>query len=260
MLHDDIMTMMPDQWVEDFSWDIPWKNKTDERLLWRGSNTGAFVDRDTRWRESHRIRLVNTTNSMLGNVTILRSALSMNERVGFGESIRAAHANPALMDVSFTEPAIGCAEPTWCEELKRLFDFRHRQGWDTAAKYKYFLDIDGNGWSGRFQRLISTNSLVLKASVFPEWFGDRIMPWVHYVPIQMDFSDLYDALVFFRGDVRGDGAHDDLAERIAAAGAEWSRRFWRREDMVAYMFRLFLEYSRVMSEDRQAMTFTAFDE
>lgn len=28
---------------------------------------------------------------------------------------------------------------------------------------------------------------------------DRIEPWVHYVPVQADYSDVYDALIFFRG-------------------------------------------------------------
>jgi len=29
-----------------------------------------------------------------------------------------------------------------------------------------------------------------------EWWTDRIQPWVHYVPVQVDYSDLYDALRF----------------------------------------------------------------
>lgn len=68
-------------------------------------------------------------------------------------------------------------------------------------------------------------------------FMDRIAPWVHYIPIQNDLSDLMDALVFFRGDPVGNGAHDEMAKKIALAGREWSKIFWRREDMVAYNFR-----------------------
>jgi hypothetical protein len=71
-------------------------------------------------------------------------------------------------------------------------------------------------------------------------FTDRLAPWVHYVPIQIDYSDLYDALVFFRGDLAGRGAHEDLASRIAREGREWSLKFWREEDMIAYLFRCVL--------------------
>lgn len=81
------------------------------------------------------------------------------------------------------------------------------------------------------------------------------MPWVHFVPIQNDLSDLYDALVFFRGDTmtwhqdgtgsandtRGErervGRHDKMAKNIAMQGRKWSKTFWRREDMTAYIFR-----------------------
>lgn len=49
-------------------------------------------------------------------------------------------------------------------------------------------------------------------------FTDRIAPWVHYIPVQVDLSDLYDSLVFFRGDMSGIGGHDDLARKIANAG------------------------------------------
>lgn len=68
-------------------------------------------------------------------------------------------------------------------------------------------------------------------------FTDRLAPWVHYIPVQNDFSDLYDSLIFFRGDPNGDGAHDDLARKIGYAGREWSLKFWRKEDLTAYMFR-----------------------
>jgi hypothetical protein len=97
---------------------------------------------------------------------------------------------------------------------------------------------------------------------------------VHYVPVQLDLSDLHDALIFFRGDGYGGGAHEHLARKIAVAGRNWSKTFWRKEDLTSYMFRfvpvfglsvvgiltdsdyrLTLEYARLMSDDREAMTY-----
>jgi hypothetical protein len=40
------------------------------------------------------------------------------------------------------------------------------------------MDVDGNGWSGRFHRLMSMKACVLKSTLFPEWYGDRIQPWL----------------------------------------------------------------------------------
>jgi len=58
---------------------------------------------------------------------------------------------------------------------------------------------------------------------------DRIQPWVHFVPIKLDYSDLYDTLGFFRGLPDGTPGHEDLAERIANTGSQWARKYWRQE-------------------------------
>lgn len=52
-----------------------------------------------------------------------------------------------------------------------------------------------------------------------------------------DLSDLYDTLTFFRGEDEWTNPNDALAASIAKAGKEWSRTYYRREDMTAYMFR-----------------------
>jgi len=55
------------------------------------------------------------------------------------------------------------------------------------------------------------------------------MPWVHYVPVKLDYGDIYDVLAFFRGLPDGTPGHDDLAEKIASAGRKWVEQFWRPE-------------------------------
>jgi len=138
---------------------------------------------------------------------------------------------------------------TWVS-LVSFSDFIHWHG---------DIKVDGNGWSGRFKRLMTSNSLIFKSTIYPEWlvsqfsclcplysmysdpwsvrYADRVSPWVHYIPIQIDLSDLHDALLFFRGDANGVGSHEYLARKIASAGRQWSKRFWRKEDLVSYFFR-----------------------
>lgn len=57
--------------------------------------------------------------------------------------------------------------------------------------------------------------------------------------MKYDFSDLYDIMAFFKGDVDGRGSkgHDELAAQLGLAGRKWSLTFWRKEDRIAYMFR-----------------------
>ncbi|KAL0959266.1 hypothetical protein HGRIS_014536 [Hohenbuehelia grisea] len=253
LLHYDITVASPFNWVEDIEprdADPPWDSKHDERLLWRGSNTGIWHARDKPWRNSQRDRLVHWANGgFKENISVLvppedEAAKQKDSKrwrpsrgkVGEAASVRKSLYAPALLDISFAGEMINCA-PGTCEEIQRVFEFRKHVDLSTAGQYKYVLDVDGNGWSSRFKRLITSNSLVFKSTVYPEWFTDRIAPWVHYIPVQVDYSDLMDALVFFRGDLDGRGRHDELARKIALAGREWSKAFWRKEDLTAYMFR-----------------------
>ncbi|KAJ7489311.1 glycosyl transferase family 90-domain-containing protein [Mycena latifolia] len=255
-IHHNIRIPTPYGWVEDIppSDDPEWDDKIDERLLWRGSNTGIFHSSRTRWQNSQRIGLMRAANDMRGTIPILSPLKSETEPVGEPVEVRKSRLNPGIMDVAFAGDPIMC-DPETCEHLQKIFPWRRPQSVREAGDYKYVIDVDGNGWSGRFKRLITSKSLVFKATIYPEWYIDRIAPWVHYVPVALDLSDLHDAVIFFRGDASGAGAHEDLARKIAMAGRIWSKTFWRREDMVAYFYRLILEYARLMSEDREAMSY-----
>ena len=63
----------------------------------------------------------------------------------------------------------------------------------------------------------------------------RLVPYYHYIPIQTDYSDLYDALAFFMGAPNGISGHDAIAEKIGAQAREFSVRHWRFEDMQVYV-------------------------
>ncbi|KAF9527066.1 glycosyl transferase family 90-domain-containing protein [Crepidotus variabilis] len=258
-------------WIDDVKPrenDPPWEDKTDERLFWRGSNTGMNHNDGTRWIYAQRIHLVRMTSELNGTEKVImppfttgqpNASTDMNwDKMQVGESveIKKAFLNPSMMDISFSGKPLAC-DPKYCAYLETLFEWRNKvaPNGKNVGNHKYFVDIDGNGWSSRFKRLMTSNSLIFKATAYREWWIDRIQPWVHYVPIQVDYSDLYDSYLFFRGGAYGEGNHDELARKIASAGREWSLAFWRKEDMTAYFFRLLLEYARLLSPDRDAMSY-----
>lgn len=255
-IHSDIHVTPTYSWVEDIyprEIDPEFENKVDNRLLWRGGNTGILHDHTKEWWLSQRDRLVEWANELSGTAIVLPARLSAFEKIGVGDKVNKADINPAMFDIAFAGHPSFCGGGD-CKELVERYDWRAPQSIANAGKYKYVFDVDGNGWSSRFKRLMTSNSLIFKASVYPEWFTDRIEPWVHYIPVKYDYTDVHDSLTFFRGDLSGRGSHLDMASKIAKAGREWSKTFWRKEDMVAYMFRLFLEYARVMREDRDSIT------
>lgn len=74
------------------------------------------------------------------------------------------------LDFGFSgEPTQCNGEDGSCEALARAVAFKEVLGWNQGNEFKYLLDIDGNAWSGRFHRLLSSNSAVLKSTIFPEW-------------------------------------------------------------------------------------------
>ncbi|CAG7853995.1 Beta-1,2-xylosyltransferase 1 Short=Cxt1p [Serendipita indica DSM 11827] len=253
-MHADILTVAPENWVEDVGVDPPWDRKPHSKLLWRGSTTGMDMKGRRKWRLSQRLRLVDLANRMNGSHQVLHPHSPLSP-VGMPLVSSSAELNGRLMDIAFTSNASQC-ELQICKEIEKDYRFRQeRLTWDEANKYKYLLDVDGNGWSARFKRLMTTNSLVLKATICPEWYADRIQSWVHYVPVKTDLTDLYDLMTFFRGDGSDNTGNDRLAEKIATAGKKWSKTFWRKEDETAYMFRLLLEWARVSDPNRDIMYF-----
>lgn len=253
LLHHDIRPPIPYDWTSgedaEIAGDVPWSQKVDERLDWRGRTTGIYASPRSLWVHAHRQRLVALTNMMEGNVSILDVPVDASVPVGEAAQVPIARVNPGWMDVAYVDKPLSCEEQAGtCRILGEMFEFRRVQNRKSEGRYKFMVDVDGNGWSGRFKRLITSNALIFKATIYPEWYTSRIAEWVHYIPIQATYSDLYDAVAFFR-------VHDDAAAKIAAAGKDWSRRFWRKEDMSAYLYRLLLEYARVTSPNRESMSY-----
>ncbi|KLO20351.1 hypothetical protein SCHPADRAFT_816612 [Schizopora paradoxa] len=250
----------------DVSEDTRWEDKDDDRMVWRGGPTGMWhVDApNVTWRNSQRLRLVNLTGSHNDPrspvdypseiIQYLHPLRGTEEPVGEPLESDRGLMNRAMMDIGFAADYGNC-EGVACDIMAQELGQVEHKSPQEMSKYKYFIDVDGNGWSSRFRRLMATNSLVFKSTLFAEWYSDRIQPWVHYVPIQLDYSDLYDALLFFAGDMSGEGAHDEMAKRMGKQGREWVIDYWREKDMIAYYFRLWLEYARVMSPDRKNMNF-----
>jgi hypothetical protein len=106
----------------------------------------------------------------------------------------------------------------------------------TFARCRATIDIDGNSntWSSGLFCSFLTGACVIKvASVhgFRQWYYDRLEPWVHYVPVEADFSDFEDRVRLVMTD-------DDLARRIGQAGRELARSMDFRQELSAAAERL----------------------
>ena len=62
---------------------------------------------------------------------------------------------------------------------------------DLVEKYKYLIDIGGNGYSGRLKYLLfSRRPLLIVDRQYIEYFHQYLEPYIHYIPVKNDLSDL----------------------------------------------------------------------
>jgi len=250
-IYADILVTPLEQFGQDVGLDPDWEQKTANKILWRGSATGSKYAREIVWRSAQRVRLGYLTNSKSKNIEKQIYTTSRADNVtleAFQSSLE--RVNDGYFDIKFTGEPIQCeVNDGSCEAVRRQLPFTEKPMFGAEANaYKYIFDVDGNGWSGRFHRLMSSKSAVLKSTAFTEWWGDRVQPWVHYIPVKLDYSDLHSIASFFIGDEHSSG-HDELAKEIGLAGKGWAAKHWRMQDMEAYMFRLYLEYARLLHRD-----------
>ncbi|MBV8848822.1 MAG: hypothetical protein JOZ16_04470 [Methylobacteriaceae bacterium] len=82
--------------------------------------------------------------------------------------------------------------------------------------YRYAIDIDGHANAWAFLEKLILGCCVLKVgSPYEQWFYGDLRPWVHYVPVRADLSDLDERIDWCL-------VHQDECEWIAQNGARFA--------------------------------------
>jgi hypothetical protein len=243
-------------WFGDGKTSTPWHKKL-HGLVWRGKATGGLIH-DSTVATSHRQRLVSMLNS--SEVSIMQDSdlISWSNSTGFEGTDRVALADwlQSTTDAAFTDSMCSPKENTKaCHAMAHQFRTSAPLAMKSQYRWKYLPDIDGNSLSGRFRAFLTSNSCVMKATIFKEWHDHRLMPWVHFVPLDITLRDLWSTMAYFLG-FAGSSAHDVEGERIATEGRLWAEKVMRREDMLLYVHRVLLEYGRICDDDRDRLGFT----
>jgi hypothetical protein len=115
-----------------------------------------------------------THESAAGNRTIVHAdPLSANNFIT--TEVPARQLNAEIMDAAFVS-ATG-SYPGGEEALRKSHRFASPVPLGQHWAYKYLLDLDGMGYSGRFLALLSSESAVVKSTVWREFLSDWLQPW-----------------------------------------------------------------------------------
>ena len=160
-----------------------WKDRLPV-VFWRGSTTGVRVGET--WHGLPRLNLCQLVNNS-EDQTLFDVGVS------------------SLVQVSKTEE----------KEILAKRYIRNFAPITSSNQYKYQIDIDGNtnAWAALFQKLLSGSAVLKVASPhqFRQWYYSDLIPWVNFVPVQSDMSDLLEKVQWLL-------ENDDKAKEIATNG------------------------------------------
>ncbi|KAI1177812.1 glycosyltransferase family 90 protein [Nemania sp. FL0916] len=232
----------------DESHDREWEQKQN-KLYWAGSTTGGHATEDKDWQDLHRQRFVALAQNLRDKGEKRREFSYLREdqnNKGIINRVTSSFLNSRLYSV-FPTKILQCS-PATCRSQSQYFRTRSWAPASLAYASRLVFDVDGNGISGRWYSFLSSRSTPLKQTLLREWHDDRLVPWVHYVPVSLDMGELPELVFFLTSTETG----RERAREIAEAGRDWFGKAFREVDVVIYVYRLLLELQRLQDPDRRA--------
>lgn len=240
----DILYPSPAYLEDEFQYtdanDIEWDSKRNN-IYWAGSNTGGYAV-DGEWRNFHRQRFVELAQNLNK-----REHYYLREIGGILSRVKSSFVNSRLFDVAFTR--IFQCEGRSCRDQRTYFDLKPWEDKDRALKSRLVFDMDGNGISGRYYNFLASRSVPLKQTLLREWHDERLVPWLHYVPVSQSMEELPELVSHLTSTETG----REAAKHIAEEGRDWFGKAFREVDRSIYVYRLMLELARLQDPERPRM-------
>ncbi|KAI0178819.1 glycosyltransferase family 90 protein [Hypoxylon sp. FL1284] len=258
----DIIIPIPNVWAfmepEMLTFD-----KKKEIVVWQAPAKESRVVTPRSLLGGHRHRLVHIANnaSAADEVPMLLG-IEVDGKTKFRYEDTSTKAANGPLPFEFALTNADPCEDDNCQLLQREFGFKETR---QLLEHRYVMLVDSaDGPPPQLMPALRSNSVPVLSSVFREWFTERLLPWVHFVPVDVRYHALHSTLAYFIGlKSRGplNGRHQETTARIEDArwiadeGRKWANKALRKEDMEVYMFRLLLEWGRIINEDRDDLGF-----
>jgi len=138
-----------------------WLSK-ENKIFWRGTTTGRYYETIKELNSTNRIRICKSFRNVK-NIDFRITKIRQN----------------LISEIEVKKYLI--AEDIFAEEVSE----------DKFASYRYYPDIPGNslGW-GTVKKFLSGNLIFKTNSKKQLLYYKFLHPWVHYIPVKDDFSDL----------------------------------------------------------------------
>jgi hypothetical protein len=109
---------------------------------------------------------------------------------------------------------------------------------EEQANYKYIINVDGHVNAFRLSLELSMGCVVLLAdSKYRTWYRRYLIPYVHYVPIKEDLSDIFDKIRWCR-------ENDDKCEIISINAKKFYDTYLSKNGILDYLQYLFFRIKK----------------
>ncbi|MDR0972769.1 MAG: lipopolysaccharide biosynthesis protein [Prevotellaceae bacterium] len=170
---------------------------------------------------------VDNRNSVLLNLEKIRHFIALKDRLSFKQKINKAifrgeiSGKPhriAFFERWFGHPCCDIGEfgrrytnPAWRGTKLTLYEH---------LRYKFIISLEGNDVASNLKWIMSSDSLaIMPRPTCETWYMEgKLLPNVHYVEIQSDYSDLEERMNYYTN-------HPDEAETIIRNAQAWRAQF-----------------------------------
>lgn len=197
------------EYLEDFT-PTPWNERKDTAVF-RGGSTGCGVTVDT----NIRLKLAYLSHTQPKNENLLDAGIT-----NWNLRPRKLRTEKYLQTI----------------DIKKMpFKLVNRLTPQEQTQYKYLINVDGHVSAFRLSLELGMGSCILLAdSKYKMWYRKMLKPYVHYVPIKADLSNLYEQIRWCR-------EHDDECRQIAIESKQFHDTYLMKNGVLDYMQKLLID-------------------
>lgn len=205
---------------DDYNYDFsfPW-DRRKPIAVFRGASTGCGVD-------------INT-NPRLKLAYLSKTTKSDEKGIPF-------------LDAGITKWNLRPRKIQGSEYLKTIdidslpFGLVNKLSRQEQTKYKYIINVDGHVSAFRLSLELSMGSVILLAdSPWKIWYRKMLEPYVHYVPIKSDLSDLISQIIWCR-------KNDDKCQEIVKNAKKFYQKYLQKNGIFDYMQKILVSLKKKM--------------
>ena len=121
-------------------------------------------------------------------------------------------------------------------DIKKLqFGLKNKLSLTEQCKYKYLVNIDGHVSSFRLSSELGMGCCILLVeSNYKLWFSDFLEPFVHYIPIKKDLSDLIEKIKWCKD-------NDDKCKKIVENCKFFYNTYLQKEGILDYLQKILID-------------------